>query len=254
MSPTDVSSSTERPVRGVRGLARQANPAFAAGAVAVPVAALAAALTTGDLRLLTYVHVLAGVLWTGIDLFMGLVVGPVLGGMATDRRAGFFRTFTPKMTFLMPTLATVTITGGITLALRLGKFPNADPWLALMTAAVAVPVVAIIAVQFDALTDVRTLVVLAVAALGSGAYLYVALPGFGPTDPWIVAALVIVTLLTYVGFGVLLPGEVKIYRQVVSESPDVDLVSRIGMRNAKLSGIQGLLQLAIVYVMVQIRF
>ncbi|MFC7249524.1 hypothetical protein ACFQJ5_06690 [Halomicroarcula sp. GCM10025324] len=240
--------------RGIGGLAKQANPAFAVGAVAVPLLALAAALVTGNLRSLTYVHVMAGVLWTGIDLFMGLVLGPVLGSQEPEQRAAFFTTFTPKMTFLMPALATVTITGGIVLALRLGKFPNADPWLALMTAATLIPVVLLIGYQFDALTDPKTLVALALAVVGSGAYLATALPSFAMTSPWVVAALAIVTLLSVQGFGVILPGEIRIYRQVVSENPDVDLISDIGMRNAKLGGIQGVMQLAIVFVMVGLRW
>lgn len=60
MAQPDVAAS--RPKRGIRGLARQADPAFAAGAVAVPVFALAAALTTADLRWLLYVHLMTGVL------------------------------------------------------------------------------------------------------------------------------------------------------------------------------------------------
>ena len=246
-----------RPKRGLGGLARQANPAFAGGAVAIPLLALGWALAGNDLATLTYVHVMAGVLWTGIDLFMGMIVGPVLGGLEPDRRAAFFRTFTPKMTFLMPTLAVVTITGGITLAQGLGKFPHADPWLALMTAAIAVPTVLLIAAQFRALTDPKALGALALAALGSGWMLLQSPPEaamLAETSHWIVAALVVVTLLTYVGFGVLLPGEIRIYRQLVSSDPDIDLISSIGMRNAKLSGINGLLQLAIIYVMVNIRF
>ncbi|MGB9952324.1 hypothetical protein ACOZ4F_07980 [Haloarcula marismortui] len=240
--------------RGIGGLARQANPAFAAGAVAVPLLAFAGALASGNIRALTYVHVMTGVLWTGIDLFMGLVLGPVLGGQEPEARADFFASFTPKMTFLMPTLATVTISGGILLALRLGKFPNADPWLAILTAATLIPVVLLIGYQFDALTDPKTLGVLGVAVLGSGAYLATALPQFAMTSWWIVATLAIVTLLSVQGFGVILPGEVRIYRQVVSENPDVDLVSEIGMRNAKLGGLQGLMQLAIVFVMVGLRW
>jgi len=248
------STARERPARGIRGLATQANPAFAGGAVAVPVIALGAALATNDLRLLTYVHVMAGVLWTGIDLFMGMIVGPVLGGMDPQERAGFFRRFTPKMTFLMPTLAMVTITGGIVLARRLGKFPNADPWLALMTSAILVPVVVLIGVQFDALTSPRTLGVLAVVVVASAGGLAVTLPGFAMTNGWILAALVIVTLLSIIGFGVLLPGEIRIYRQLTSADPDVDLISRLGLRNAKLSGVEGLLQLTIVFVMVGLRY
>jgi len=239
---------------GIGGLARQANPAFAAGAVAVPLTAFAAALTVGGIRELTYVHVMAGVIWTGIDLFMGLVLGPVLGGLDPAQRADFFRSFTPKMTFLMPTLATVTTAGGIVLALRLGKFPNADPWLALLTAATLIPAILLIGAQFDALTDPKTLVVLGLAVVGSGAYLAMTLPSFAMTSWWMVAALGIVTLLTVQGFGVILPGEIRIYRQVISDEPDVELISKLGMRNAKLGGLQGLLQLAIVFVMVGLRW
>lgn len=119
-------------VRGtVRGTANRANPAFAAGGILVPLLAFAYAATLGSLQVHTYVHVMAGVLWTGIDVFMALVVGPVLGGLSVEERASWFETFTPKMTFLMPTLATVTVFGGITLAVRLGVFPNSGPWVAL---------------------------------------------------------------------------------------------------------------------------
>lgn len=252
MAQTDV--AVDRPQRGIQGLASQANPAFAGAAVAIPVVALVAALAINDLRALVYVHVMAGILWTGIDLFMGMVVGPVLGGLEAERRAGFFRRFTPKMTFLMPTLAIVTIAAGIILATRLGKFPNSEPWLALLTAAISIPVVLLIAAQFNALTDRRTFLVLAVVVVASGAWLAVTLPAFAMTNWWIVAALAIVTLLSLVGFGIILPGEVKIYRQIVSPTPDVDMIAAIGMRNAKLSGVQGLLQLTIIYVMVNLRF
>jgi predicted neutral ceramidase superfamily lipid hydrolase len=247
-------TSSPRSTGGVRGLAEQANPAFAAGAVAIPVLALVAALTVGDLRTLTYVHVMAGALWTGIDLFIGMVVGPVAGGMTLDQRAGFFRRFTPKMTFLMPVLAAVTISGGVVLALELGKFPHADPWLAMMTAAILVPVVLLVGWQFDALTHPRTLVALGIVLVVSGSYLALTVSSFVMTDTWIVAALGIVTLLSVIGFGVILPGEVRIYRQIVSEDPDDEIIGTIGMRNARLGGVQGLLQLTIIFVMVNLRF
>lgn len=61
-------------------------------------------------------------------------------------------------------------------------------------------------------------------------------------------------LLTIVGFGVILPGEIRIYRQLTSAEPDVHPIGAIGMRNARLGGVQGLMQLRIVFVMVKIRF
>jgi hypothetical protein len=47
-------------------MGEQANPAFAAGAVAVPVLALAYAATVGSVQQHTYVHVMAGVLWNTV--------------------------------------------------------------------------------------------------------------------------------------------------------------------------------------------
>jgi protein-S-isoprenylcysteine O-methyltransferase Ste14 len=41
-------------------------------------AAIIAAIVAGNLWLLDFVHVLASLLWTGIDLFMGFVLGPIL--------------------------------------------------------------------------------------------------------------------------------------------------------------------------------
>ncbi|HKL27782.1 MAG TPA: hypothetical protein VJ898_00820 [Natrialbaceae archaeon] len=239
---------------GLRGMAQQANPAFAAGAVVVPVAALAGAIMTGDFRPLFYVHVMAGVLWTGVDVFMGAVLGPVLGGLSIDERASVFERFTPKMTFLMPTLAVVTIGGGITLATELGKFPHANPWLAIVTAAVLLPVVPLIAAQFDALRDRRTVVAFVLALAISAAALAVTLPAFAWTSQEMLLVLGIVTLLSVLGFGVILPGEVRIYRELRSTNPDTETISTIGMRNARLGGVQGLLQLGIIVAMTFLRF
>jgi len=119
-------------VRGtIRGMALRANPAFAIGVVVVPLAAFGLAGTAGTVEPLTYVHVMAGVLWTGIDVFMAAVVGPVIGSLHVDERASWFETFTPKMAFLMSTLATVTIFSGVLLAVRIGVFPNPGPWIGL---------------------------------------------------------------------------------------------------------------------------
>jgi len=238
----------------VGGMANRANPAFAAGVVAVPLVALAYGVTVGPLRHLMYVHVMAGVLWTGIDLFLGLVLGPVIGGLSTEEKASVFRRLTPKTTFLMPSLALVTVFGGVTLAERLGKFPHAEPWIALMSTAISLPVILLVARQFGALTDRRTLAIFGVAGVGHAAWLFRTLPEFAMTDHEIAAALGIVTALSVLGFGVLLPGEVRMYREMTTANPDEELIGAIGMRNAKLAGVQGALQLAIVFVMVYVRF
>lgn len=61
-------------------------------------------------------------------------------------------------------------------------------------------------------------------------------------------------VLTVQGFGFLLPNEVLVYREMLSAEPDKDRIDRLGMRNAKLSGVQGAFQLGIVVLMVYLRW
>jgi hypothetical protein len=81
---------------------------------------LAAAVAGKSLWFLNFVHVLAGLLWTGIDLFMGFVIGPILRQVPVHARRPFIFRLMPKMLFLMPTLAIITGTSGYTLAGRIG--------------------------------------------------------------------------------------------------------------------------------------
>jgi hypothetical protein len=239
-------------------MADRANPAFAVGAVAVPLAAFAFAVTVGSYEVHTYVHVMAGVLWTGIDLFMAMVVGPVLGGLSVEERASWFERFTPKMTFLMPSLATVTIFGGITLAVRLGQFPNSGVWTELFVFVAFVTATALLGRVFDAYRDRRWQAFFALVVLGNGAYLLWEIAAAGTTIPGtrpiIVAILAVMVILTVQGFGFLLPNEVLVYRELISADPDVERIGRLGMRNAKLSGVQGAFQLGIVVLMVYLRW
>lgn len=108
--------------------------------------------------------------------------------------------------------------------------------------------------QFDAFRDWRWLTVVAIAVAGIGAWLAMVRSHFAMTSPLIAVALGIVTVLSVLGFGVLLPGEVRMYQEMVSPSPDKAVIGAIGLRNAKLSGLQGAFQLAIVVVMVLMRW
>ena len=246
-------------VRGtIRGMAVRANPAFAIGVVAGPLAALVLAASVGSIQIHTYVHVMAGVLWTGIDVFMALVVGPVLGALGVGERASWFERFTPKMAFLMPALATVTIFGGITLAVRMGVFPNAGPWIGLFGLVAFGLAVLLLGWVFEALGDRRWQAFLALVVLANGAYLYAAVAAAGmrlpATSPVIVLILAVMVVLTVQGFGVLLPNEVRIYLESMTESPDRERIGRLGLRNARLSGVQGVFQLAIIVLMVYLRW
>ena len=82
----------------------------------IPVVTLVAAISSGSLLFLDYVHVITGGTWTGIDLFMGLVMSRVLRSVQPEPRAEFIKRLVPIMLFLMPALASVAITAGVYLA------------------------------------------------------------------------------------------------------------------------------------------
>ncbi len=89
--------------------------------VAVTIVALIAAIATNRLWALDFFHIVGGGLWTGIDLFVGLIIGPILGGLSIPARAEFSARFMPKMVLLMPTLVTVTLASGWQLARHVGN-------------------------------------------------------------------------------------------------------------------------------------
>ena len=74
--------------------------------LAVPLVALAAVMSMDSLLALNYIHVLMGGTWTGIDLFMGIVMGRVMKGLEPPARIQVIKKLVPVMLFLMPSLAT----------------------------------------------------------------------------------------------------------------------------------------------------
>jgi len=89
--------------------------------IVVVVIALLIASIAADWRwAINFFHVAGGGLWTGIDLFVGLIVGPILGRMSVPARVEFSTRFMPKMLLIMPTLVTITLASGWQLAHDLG--------------------------------------------------------------------------------------------------------------------------------------
>jgi uncharacterized membrane protein len=81
---------------------------------------MVAAIASHDRWFLNFVHVMCGVMWTGIDLFMGFVVGPILRRLPLAARREVITRLVPRTLFLMPTLAIITGTTGWFLAKDLG--------------------------------------------------------------------------------------------------------------------------------------
>jgi len=88
--------------------------------IVIPIVALIAAILTANFLLLNYVHVFTSMLWTGTDIFMAFLLGPVLRNVSLSTRKEVISWLMPKMIFYMPTVAAVTTTAGYYLASRLG--------------------------------------------------------------------------------------------------------------------------------------
>ncbi len=99
----------------------------------VAIGVMIAAIMSHDRWFLNFVHVICGVMWTGIDLFMGFIVGPILKRIDITARREVIVRLVPKTLFLMPTLAIITGTSGWDLARDLGFLDLAWPqfgWVA----------------------------------------------------------------------------------------------------------------------------
>jgi len=83
-------------------------------------AALVLAIALDSLYLLNWVHVLSGVLWTGADLFMGFIVGPVLRSLDMRARTAVIAYLVPRTLLYFPAVALTAGTAGWALAGRLG--------------------------------------------------------------------------------------------------------------------------------------
>lgn len=119
-------------------------PLYIAAALAA-IAAMIAAILGDSLWFLNFVHVMTGALWTGIDLFMGFVIGPVLRMVSLETRRGVIAGIIPRTLILMPTLSAITSTSGWFLAVRLGFLDLAYPQFWWVIAALAI--VSVLTVQ-----------------------------------------------------------------------------------------------------------
>ena len=164
--------------------------------VGLAFAALVFVLNHDSHWFLNFFHVITGLMWTGIDLFMGFVIGPILRRLDLSARRAIVTRLVPRMLFLMPTLAIAASTAGIELASRAGFFD-------------------------------------------------VGWPEYG----WVLAALVIVTILTVQGLGILLPINVMVFLQLRSAEPDFSRVGRLMRIYFVTVASQGVMQVAIILVM-----
>ena len=112
--------------------------------IAILFALVVAAIAYNHVWPLTFLHVGFGAAWTVIDLYAGLLIGPIVARMPVQARLEFLTRFMPKMLLLMPAVVTVTLAAGWQLGVLQGTVLSSYPHHAWTVASYIV--VAVIAV------------------------------------------------------------------------------------------------------------
>jgi hypothetical protein len=94
---------------------------------AVVLVGLIVAIAVNKLWPLTFFHVAFGAAWTIIDLFLGLVLGPIMGSMPVPARIQFTTRLMPKMVVIMPVVVTATLAAGWQLGVHEGTVLSSYP-------------------------------------------------------------------------------------------------------------------------------
>lgn len=114
--------------------------------VALILAGLIVTIATNEKWAIDFFHVAGGGTWTALDLFLGFVIGPILGRLSIPARIEFTTRFMPKMVLIMPTLVVSTLAAGWQLARHLGTLQTSYPhhgWV--VASMIVVAVMAVVA-------------------------------------------------------------------------------------------------------------
>jgi hypothetical protein len=95
---------------------------YRAGAIAavLPVIVVLAAYLSGNFLFIDYVHVLLGAIWTGVDVFYGLIFYFVISSLDARTRADIAERLIPMSLFFIPSVSILTPLAGYILAVKQG--------------------------------------------------------------------------------------------------------------------------------------
>src|SRR5437763_5227029 len=127
--------------------------------VAPILALLIAATAVNKLWPLTFFPVAGGAAWTIVDLFLGLILGPILGRLSIPARIELTTKLMPKMLLIMPTVVTMTLAAGWQLATNMGTNLTSFPqhgWI--VASFIVVGVMSVIALGFLEPANIAVLV------------------------------------------------------------------------------------------------
>jgi hypothetical protein len=126
VSPTGTAIA-DAPPAGLERPSFQIVPRAGLPIVGVVLALTIAGIASNELWPLVFLHVVGGAAWTIIDLFLGFVLGPIMGQLSIPARIEFTTRLMPKMVLIMPTVVTVTLAAGWQLSTHLGTNLTANP-------------------------------------------------------------------------------------------------------------------------------
>ncbi len=128
---------------------------------------------------------LSGVLWTGADIFLGFILGPVMRRLEISQRTAVIEYLVPRTLLYFPAVSLTTGTAGWYLA----------SWLGMLNAG-------------------------------------------NPQVPWVMTALVLITLMTILGLGVMLPNSLRMWFELRKPQPDRAFISGLNRYNIINAGVQ----------------
>lgn len=117
-------------------------------ALAVPAIAFLLAYLSGSMLVLDYIHVLIGAIWTGVDVFLGLLFTNVIKTISLETRKNIGIRMIPMTLFFIPSASIITPLAGYVLAVREGIFSFTSPLF------IAIIIVGVILVSIGFLTIV----------------------------------------------------------------------------------------------------
>ena len=109
--------------------------------VAIALAVMIVAIVVNDYWLLNFVHVFTGLLWTGIDLLLGFVIGPILRRLDFPVRRAITMRLMPRLLFILPTVAIIAPMAGWFMAVDQGYLELTFPEIWWLIAALAITAV-----------------------------------------------------------------------------------------------------------------
>ncbi|MDA8303432.1 MAG: hypothetical protein M0005_18275 [Actinomycetota bacterium] len=121
-------------------------PLRALPVVAAVLAGLVVAIAANKLWAIDFFHVVGGGIWTTLDLFLGFVLGPILGRLSVPARIELTTRLMPKLILIMPTVVLCTLASGFQLARYVGYLSSTYPYHGWVVASfVVVAIMAVIA-------------------------------------------------------------------------------------------------------------